>query len=513
MQHRNCRTVFAGAFLSVIGLVAQTSPDSGQWPFMNHDLNNTRSQPAQNRVGTTNVGSLSPKWTFSAGGDISVTPTVSGNAVYFPDWAGNLYAVDKNTGDLLWKHMVAEYNGVPGSVSRVSPAVHGNDLIFGDVENASATHNGASMMAVDQQKGTLRWITKVDTNPAAVITGSAVVFNDTVYVGVSSIEETLARNNSYACCTFRGSIVALDANTGAILWKTFVVPENGGVPGGYSGGAVWQPPAIDPSRGSLFIGTGNNYSVPASVMTCWQQNESAACTAPNDFFDTALSLDLQTGEIKWSKKFQNFDVWTLACLSAPPGTNCPAPSSPDFDFGGSGPNLLPNFVGFGQKSGIYWALNKDTGDVIWSSFVGPGGTLGGIEWGTATDGKRIYVAIANNGHHPYTLANNGPTITWGSWAALDVASGKIIWQIPDPTPGAIDTGSVTVANGVVYAGSYSGFMYGLDAATGAQLFSFQSGGSVIDGPSITSQFVYWGSGYAHVPPGTPNNKLFAFALP
>jgi len=173
---------------------------------------------------------------------------------------------------------------------------------------------------------------------------------------------------------------------------------------------------------------------------------------------------------------------------------------------------LPNFVGFGQKSGIYWALNKDTGDVIWSSFVGPGGTLGGIEWGTATDGQRIYAAIGNNGHIPYALANNGPTITWGSWAALDVATGRIIWQIPDPTSGAIDTGSVTVANGVVYAGSYSGFMYGLDAKTGTQLFSFQSGGSVIDGPSIAGQFVYWGSGYAHIPPGTPNNKLFAFAL-
>ncbi|HKD04375.1 MAG TPA: PQQ-binding-like beta-propeller repeat protein [Bryobacteraceae bacterium] len=295
---------------------------------MGHDLDNTRSQPAETQIGPTNVGSLSPNWTFTAGGDISVTPTVSGNAVYFPDWAGNLYAVDKNAGKLLWKHLISDYDGVPGSVARVSPAVNGNDLIFGDVLSTRATHNGANMMAVDRQTGALHWITKVDTNPAAVITGSAVVFNGTVYVGVSSIEETLAQNNNYPCCTFRGSIVALDANTGAIRWKTFVVPDNGGVPGGYTGGAVWQPPAIDPSRGSLFIGTGNNYSVPASVMACMQQNPNAACVDPNDLFDTALSLDLATGKVKWARKFQTFDVWTLACISAPPRDELSGPEQP-----------------------------------------------------------------------------------------------------------------------------------------------------------------------------------------
>src|SRR5262249_36193482 len=158
---------------------------------------------------------------------------------------------------------------------------------------------------------------------------------------------------------------------------------------------------------------------------------------------------------------QGIDTWTVACLSKPPGVNCPDPNSPDYDIGGAGPNLLPNIVGFGQKSGIYWALNPDTGHIVWSSIVGPGGALGGIEWGTATDGERIYVAIGNNAHKSYTLANNGPTITWGSWAALDVATGKIVWQVADPTPGSLDTGAVSVANGVVYAGSYSGFMYGL----------------------------------------------------
>ena len=198
----------------------------------------------------------------------------------------------------------------------------------------------------------------------------------------------------------------------------------------------------------------------------------------------------------------------------PPGVNCPLPSSPDYDLGGSGPNLVGNIVGFGQKSGIYWALNPANGEIVWSTIVGPGSSLGGIEWGTATDGSRIYVAITNSAKVSYKLQPNGPTITWGSWAALDVGTGKILWQVADPTPGAWDMGSVSVANGVVYAGSFTtGIMYALHAATGKVLWSFPSGGSVLDGPSIVNGTLFWGSGYSHIKPGIGNSKVYAFALP
>jgi polyvinyl alcohol dehydrogenase (cytochrome) len=170
-----------------------------------------------------------------------------------------------------------------------------------------------------------------------------------------------------------------------------------------------------------------------------------------------------------------------------------------------------NIVGFGQKSGIFWALNPDDGNIVWSTPVGPGASLGGIEWGTATDGKRIYVAIANSDNLPYTLVPSGQQITWGAWSALDVATGKIVWQTADPTPGAIDRGSVSVANGVIYAGSNSGEMYALDATSGNILWNFASGGSVIDGPSIVDGALYWGSGYKEIR-GTGNNKVYAFTL-
>jgi polyvinyl alcohol dehydrogenase (cytochrome) len=177
---------------------------------------------------------------------------------------------------------------------------------------------------------------------------------------------------------------------------------------------------------------------------------------------------------------------------------------------GSGPNLLDHMVGFGQKSGIYWAFNPDNGALLWSSMVGPGATLGGIEWGTATDGQRIYVAIGNGAHKPYPLID-GTSTTGGAWSALDANTGKILWQTADPT-GAIDTGSVSVAADVVFAPSYSGNMNALDARTGQILWAFPSGGSVIDGPSIVDGTVYWGSGYKKISPGVTNNKVYAFEV-
>src|SRR5258705_748722 len=244
-------------FLLLLGLSAQNrSPEarSGQWRIAGQNLANTWNQPAEHLISPANVNNLSPKWVFTTGGDVSATPTVAGNAVYFPDWGGNLFAVKKQSGDLLWSHKISDYNGVAGSVSRVSPAVDGDQLIIGDIQSPALAHNGASVIAVDRHNGTLRWITKVVSHSAAIITGSPVVFDRIVYVGVSSIEENLAENPAFPCCTFRGSVVALDAKTGAILWKTFDMPDNGGAGGGQHRGRGWQPPALDPQPRSLFIG-------------------------------------------------------------------------------------------------------------------------------------------------------------------------------------------------------------------------------------------------------------------
>ncbi|GAC1350908.1 MAG: hypothetical protein NVSMB27_37960 [Ktedonobacteraceae bacterium] len=374
-------------------------------------------------------------------------------------------------------------------------------------------------MAVNADTGSLIWITQLDSHPVARITQSPIVYGNTVYVGVSSQEETLAKDPTYPCCTFRGSVVALNATTGTIVWQTYTVPDNGGQAGGYSGGAVWgSTPVVDSTRNALYITTGNNYSVPASVSTCITNGGGSSCYAHDNYFDAILALDLSTGEVKWSTGVQAYDAWNAACNLRT--VNCPTPFGPDYDFG-AGPNLFTTvdahgqtrtLLGAGQKSGIYWTLDPDTGQIVWATQVGPGGGVGGIQWGTATDGNRIYVAIGNKENHQYTLVPSGQTATAGSWSALDAATGKILWQTADPL-GAIDTAAVTVANGVLYAGSMdsAGHMYALDTTSGHILWNFASGGSVNAGAAIVDGVVYWGSGYKR---GgfTTNNKFYAFTV-
>ena len=292
------------------------------------------------------------------------------------------------------------------------------------------------------------------------------------------------------------------------------------VPTGYSGGAVWgSTPVVDAARGSLYVATGNNYSVPPAVEACQSIDpNSTTCAAPDDFFDSVVALDLATGAIKWGRRALGYDAFTAACLAVPPGVgSCPSPAGPDLDFG-SGPNLFTvtvngqarDLVGAGQKSGIYWALDPANGNVVWNTLVGPGSALGGIQWGSATDGTRIYVAISNFNHKQYTLQPSSQTWNAGSWSALDPATGRIIWQMPDPLA-ASDLGMVSTANGVVFAGSDdpAGTFYAFDAATGSILWRFTSGGSTVAGPAIAQGRLYWGSGYSI---GTPNNKLYSFCV-
>jgi polyvinyl alcohol dehydrogenase (cytochrome) len=188
-------------------------------------------------------------------------------------------------------------------------------------------------------------------------------------------------------------------------------------------------------------------------------------------------------------------------------------------------------VGVGAKSGVYTLLDAKTGEFIWNTLVGPGGDQGGIQWGTAFDGDRIYVAITNHHHIPYKLTQNGvlanDTVTGGSWAALDPVTGTILWQTADPqletlrdlgVVGVWDLAPVTVANGVVYASSMAKLanqnqMFALDAATGAILWQFGAGSSVNSGPAVVNGSVYWGSGYVRAGvEGSGNNRLFAFSI-
>jgi polyvinyl alcohol dehydrogenase (cytochrome) len=498
---------------------AARSAAAQSWLVAGQNIADTHDQPAETTISASNVSQLVPKWVFTTAGDVTATPTVTDNKVYFPDMGGMLWALT-DTGKVIWSNPVASYTGIAGDVSRDSPAIDGNELITGDGWDANKLNTGAHVFAVNRTTGAELWSVSVDSNAAAIITGSPTVYDGVVYVGVSSYEEGLATEPGYQCCTFRGAVVALDATTGRILWKTYTVPSNNGggdsnTPGYYTGGAVWgSSPVVDPATGMLYVTTGNDYSVPAGVCLMPGQKK---CKRPitKDYFDAILGLNLSTGAVAWGYRTVEADTSTGACT-----TIC----GPDYDFG-SMPNLITTtdqathateqLVGAGQKSGIYWALNPSTGKLVWKRSVGPGGGGGGIEWGSATDGTAVYSTEADTLGTPYTLHGSGPfagqTITSGSWTALDPATGKILWQTPDPQ-GSKDDSFVSTANGVVYVGSEASTgtnMYALDASTGAVLWAFASGAEVRSGAAIVGAKIYWGSGYR----GGDNDEFYAFGLP
>src|SRR5438045_8522566 len=97
----------------------------GLWFTAGHDLRNTRFQNAESTIGVANAANLAVKWQFTTGGDVSATPAVDDTAIYVPDWAGNLFAIDRNTGTLLWSHQIADYTGVAGDYARTTPAISG----------------------------------------------------------------------------------------------------------------------------------------------------------------------------------------------------------------------------------------------------------------------------------------------------------------------------------------------------------------------------------------------------
>lgn len=508
--------------ITLLGLSAGTWAQSGGglWTSAGQDLGNTRHQATESKISPSTVEKLDVKWVFNTDGDVSATPAVDGDTVYAPDWAGNLYALDRKTGAPRWVVSISAVTGVPADKARATPVVAQGKVIVG---TQGPFGGGGQMIAFDKDTGAQLWATQLDSHPAAIVTQSATVHGGRVFVGVASQEEALAAvAPGYPCCSFRGSMLALDIDTGAILWKTTMAPE------GFSGNAIWgSAPAVDAKRGQVYVATGNNYSVPQSVLDCVtaagdDPAAQAACLPADNHFDSVLALDIATGAIRWATRALPYDAWTVDCIPfVGDGSNCPEPAGPDYDFGQApalytargGDGKKVELVGAGQKSGQYWALNPDSGQVVWVTQAGPGGTAGGLQWGSAVDGQRVYTANANSNRVPWTLPSGAETLE-GVWSALDASTGELLWQLSPPNGGSA-SGPATVANGVMFGCTLDalGHMYALNAATGQVLWSFASGGSCLSGAAISRGEVFWGSGYGNVGFGTPNNRLYAFTLP
>lgn len=566
---------------AALNVLPASASGSSSWLMSGQNIGNTRYNAAESTINSSNASQLAAKWTFTTHGSVSATPAVVGNTAYFPDWGGYLNAVNTRTGQVMWQVPISSYEIKAGYVtqsyvdamqaaggllkSRTSPAIADNVVYIGDqgtsylqrfvnqttgkqdgnVISPGGSGNGDHLFAINGNNGQLIWSQTLDSHVAAIDTQAPVVYNGTVYVGSASNEEAFgAESSTYFCCTFRGSFEALKANNGARLWQTYMLPASDVNTttklAGYSGDAVWgSTGAVDPTHNAVYIGTGNNYTSPDACRT------SDQCDQANNHFDSVVALDLTSGATKWYSGTQAMDAWNASCLASIglPGFNyrgnCPPGAGPDYDFG-SGPMLTTvngkEVVVAGSKSGEVWEFPTGAtggGSVAptWGNPVGPGSTLGGVEWGSATDGTRIYVAEANYGQQPVTLTAGteaGKTICTGFWAAINPADGTIAWETPvqpeiDASPTgqcspnfsnlAIALGPVSVANGVVYVGDLGGTMHALDATSGTELWSYNAlangGGSSNASPAIVNGVLYWGNGYQI---GVNSTKFYAFSL-
>jgi polyvinyl alcohol dehydrogenase (cytochrome) len=485
------------------------------WNGWGRDLANTRFQP-KGGIAARDVPRLTLKWAFAYPGAMTWgQPTVVGGRVFVASVTGRVYALDAETGCTVWSRAV----GTPVRTAiSIGPAIgtaaeaHRALAYFGDTS--------AVVHAVDADTGAEVWQVRVDGHPSARITGAPVLFDRRLLVPVSSFEEGAAADPGYACCTFRGSVVALDAGSGRILWQRHTIAQaprhyhRKGDPttlNGPAGAAVWNAPTVDPARGVLYVGTGNDYTDIDAPTT-----------------DSILAIGLAGGQLRWTRQLAAHDHWDAGCSL---GGACPVHAGEDADFASS--TILVRLrsgrevLVAGQKSGIVYGLDPTArGRVLWRTRVGAGGVFGGIEWGMAAIGSTVYVPISDSmPTHPADAPRPG-------LAAVDAATGKVLWWAPAPRP-ICDWGpddcraalsqAVTAIDDVVFAGSQDGHLRAYDARDGHVIWDFDTarrvpavnaesahGGSLdAGGPVVAGGMVFVNCGYGQFL-GRGGNALLAF---
>jgi polyvinyl alcohol dehydrogenase (cytochrome) len=491
-------------------------------------------------LSTADVGKLKVKWAFALPG--GGMPAVIGDWLFVTNRNGRFYALDSKTGCVRWV--------VEGVASRTTPAVVKSQVSPSGWVVYEGERN-RTVRAFDAQTGKELWRSPVlDPNPVAGVTGAPLAVGDQVFVPLTSGEEGAGRQPTYPCCSFRGSLAALDAATGKLQWQTHVITEPlkplrknsaGTQLQGPAGGAIWSAPTADAKRGLVYVATGDSYTDAATKGA-----------------DAIVAIEMKTGKIRWSNQVTEADNFIMGCNEANKAANCPTPVGPDFDFGAS-PILFHSAGGkdvllAGQKSGAVYGIDPDTGRTLWTRRVGAGSALGGVEWGMAADDKRLYVAISDVINLADELMRPKGAPVWDAplppgkpgLYALNPATGKVLWSAPAPiapchysgdrsrdlTKGAClraQSAAPSVMPGAVVSGTMDGWLRAYDPATGKVLWAFsttaqtydttngikgQPGGNIDGlGPAIAGGMIYVQSGWlgAAQTGGNIVNVLLAFS--
>ena len=490
---------------------ALSNPAAGaSWNGWGADLSNTRFQPAS-AAGLTaaQVPRLKLKWAFGypTGVSANAQPTIAAGRVFVGSDNGFVYSLDARTGCVYWSFengSIVRNALTIGPVTGQGPARYA--VYFGDGK--------ANVFALDAQTGRLLWKTKADPHFIARITGGAKLYDGKLFVPVSSSEEFSSGNPDYPCCSSRGSVVALDANTGKEIWKAWVVPEepqpyktmaNGVTLYKPAGGAVWNSPTIDPVRRAVYFGTGDATTAPSPKTT-----------------DAIMAVDLNTGKLLWAYQATENDVFMGGCNGPNRSEACPTPLGPDMDIGNS-PILKTLADGkrvliTGTKDADVVALDPDNNGKLLYRINVTGGPIGGgrgrgtIVWGGAADDRNAYYGAAGAG-----------------LAAVRQATGERVWNFTPPPAaggrGAQMGAAPTAIAGVVFEGASDGMLYALAVADGKPLWTFNTaqefdtvnkvpahGGAIsTSGAVVAGGMVFVGSGYAVGSGASAGNVLLAFA--
>jgi len=512
---------------------------ASDWATLGPDENSSRFQPNPG-IRAADVARLKVKWAFSMPG--GGQPTVVGDWLFITNRGGKFYALDAKSGCVHWAIEDAPSRNTPMVIrSSISPS-------------GWATFVGVGkrvVRAFDAQSGQEIWHSaSLEDHPASFITGTPVVSGDQIFVPLSSGEEVVAMQPNYSCCTFRGSLAALDLKTGQKQWQTSMITEplgptrknaNGVQMQGPAGAPVWASPTVDAKRGLVYVVTGDSYT-----------------DAATEGDDAIVALEMKSGKVRWRNQVTTHDNFIVGCSGPVKVANCPTPTGPDFDFGAT-PILFKHgarqILVAGQKSGIVYGVDPDNGRTLWKTAVGTGSPLGGVEWGIGADGKYVFVPNSDIGEifdeigvaagaraSPEYKSPGKPGLN-----ALDPFSGKIVWSTAAPiapchyagdrskdfTKGACvraQSAAPGVMPGVVFSGTLDGWFRAYDAASGrivwefsttAQTYSTVNGiqaqpGGGIDGmgPTIAGGMVYTMSGFNGAARTGSNgvNVLLAFSV-
>jgi polyvinyl alcohol dehydrogenase (cytochrome) len=506
---------------------------NAQWNGWGRGLDNTRYQP-EPAIRASDVAKLAVKWAYGyQSGTEFGQPTIVDERLFVASSTGRIYSLDSKTGCTYWTYDAAAGSRTAITIGELArprvaalPRRLKRTLAHLDVIKApSAAFFGddtGAVYALDAQKGTLLWKTQVDTHPTARIVGAPTLYNEHLYVAVSSTEDAAAANPGYGCCTFRGSVVALDIASGRTVWKSYTVLEepqptrknNAGVQEfGPSGAAITSSPTIDPKRNVLYVGTGGSATGLEQSLT-----------------DAVVAIDLAEGKLRWVKQLVRPDAGTAGSGFS---------SSPVLRTLATGNQILL----VGQKSGVVYSLDPDHGgNILWqtkigdssaaaagaagggptgaASVVGPpgvAGSAGGVAWGSAADHRSLYVALSGLLAQPANAA--------GSLTALDMTTGAARWHTAAPQPACswgerncahAQAQAVTVMPGSAFSGSMDGHLRAYSTIDGKILWDFdtakdfqtkngiKASGGPLDhgGATIVNGMVYVNSG----------NTLLAFSV-